>query len=70
MYKSGDFGLLREDENIEFIKRKDKQVIIKGKGVQLIEVENEMYRFKKINGVVVKLYLDSKNYSYNLKVIV
>lgn len=64
MYKSGDLGLLREDGEVEFIKRKDKQVMIGGKRVEPFEVENIMYRYPGIDMAVVKSYLDSKEYPY------
>lgn len=64
MYKSGDLGLLREDGTIEFIKRKDKQVMILGKRVEPLEVENVMYKIHDIDCAIVKPFFDEKNYAY------
>lgn len=64
MYKSGDLGLLREDGTIEFIKRKDKQVMIEGKRVEPLEVENVIYKCHDIDCAVVKPFFDEKEYAY------
>lgn len=42
MYRSGDLGMLCEDGNILFIKRKDLQVMIRGKRVEPEEVEHRI----------------------------
>lgn len=64
MYLSGDLGLLKEDGNIEFIKRKDQQVMIEGRRVEPLEVENVLYKFDAINTAIVKPYQDQNGYSY------
>jgi amino acid adenylation domain-containing protein len=42
MYNSGDLAQWRTDSNIEFIGRKDRQVKISGKRIELDEVEHEI----------------------------
>ncbi len=64
MYLSGDLGVLKEDGNIEFVKRKDEQVMIRGKRVEPLEVENVLYKLKEIDIAVVKPYQDNEGYSY------
>lgn len=64
MYLSGDLGLLKEDGNIEFIKRKDQQVMIQGRRVEPSEVENVLYKFNSINRAIVKPYQDQEGYSF------
>ena len=64
MYLSGDLGLLKEDGNIEFIKRKDQQVMIQGRRVEPSEVENVLYKFTPINRAIVKPYQDQDGYSF------
>lgn len=64
MYKSGDLGLLRKDGTIEFIKRKDKQVMIEGRRVEPLEVENIMYKYNGIDSAVVKPFFDENEYAY------
>ena len=64
MYLSGDLGLLKDDGNIEFIKRKDQQVMIEGRRVEPLEVENVLYKFKPINTAIVKPYKDEQGYPF------
>lgn len=64
MYKSGDLGRILEDGNIEFIKRKDQQVMIYGKRVEPLEVENVLLKINKIDNAIVKPYEDSNGLSY------
>lgn len=64
MYKSGDLGVVRADGNIEFIKRKDRQIMIMGKRVEPAEVENVMAGYGGLEAVVVKAYQDERGYPY------
>ena len=64
MYLSGDMGILRPDGTIEFLRRKDDQVMIGGRRVEPREVENVMYRFPCIEEAVVVPYLDHDDYPY------
>lgn len=42
LYKTGDYGLLREDGEIEFLGRMDNQVNIRGYRVELSEIESAL----------------------------
>lgn len=64
LYKTGDLGIILDDGNIDFIKRKDNQVMIMGKRVEVQEVENVMLRNYSIKNVVVKPNQDTKGYNY------
>ena len=64
MFLSGDLGLLKEDGNIEFIKRKDDQVMIKGKRVEPLEVESLLYKINEVETAIIKSYQDDEGCSY------
>lgn len=64
LYKTGDLGRILPDGNIDFIKRKDQQIMIWGKRVEPLEVENVMMKNNKIKNAIVKPYQDEKNYSH------
>ena len=64
MYLSGDLGLLRSDGSIEFIKRKDEQVMINGKRVEPLEIENVLYKMPEIREAIVRSYQDLNDFSY------
>jgi D-alanine--poly(phosphoribitol) ligase subunit 1 len=64
MYLSGDIGKVLSDGNIEFIKRNDDQVMIGGKRVEPLEVENVMYSCPGIDSAVVKPFKDTDGYPY------
>lgn len=44
MYRSGDLGYLLPDGNIAFLHRKDTQIMIYGKRVEVMEVESKLYQ--------------------------
>lgn len=52
-YKTGDFGFMDIDGNINFLYRKDKQVKIRGYRVELGEIENALNNFPEIEEAVV-----------------
>ena len=64
MYLTGDLGRLRADGNIEFIRRKDEQVMIGGRRVEPLEVEHVLYRYPGIENAVVVSRLDPQGYPY------
>lgn len=66
MYLSGDLGLLKTDGNIEFIRRKDEQVMIGGKRVEPLEVEGVIHRYPCIENAIITSRLDSDGYPYLL----
>jgi amino acid adenylation domain-containing protein len=53
LYRTGDFGRLLEDGNLEFLGRKDQQVKIRGVRVDLAEIENQMRKHPSVRDVAV-----------------
>lgn len=66
MYLSGDLGYLKADGNIEFVRRKDEQVMIGGKRVEPLEVESVMHKYHGIDNTIITSRLDSDGYPYLL----
>ena len=64
LYRTGDLGKILPDGNIDFIKRKDKQVMIFGKRVEPLEVENVMLKNCNIKNAIVRPFEDTNGYSY------
>lgn len=64
MYRSGDLGYLLPDGNIAFLHRKDTQVMIYGKRVEVMEVEARLYQCKGVEQAVVRAFLDEEGLSY------
>lgn len=64
LYKTGDLGRILPDGNIDFIKRKDQQIMIEGKRVEPLEVENIILKNDKIKNAIVQSYQDERNYSH------
>ncbi len=52
VYRSGDLGRLMENGNIEFLRRKDAQVKIRGIRIELGEIENRLRKYKHIRAAV------------------
>jgi len=53
MYRSGDFGRMLPDGNIEFIGRADDQVKVRGHRIELGEIEAQIRQQPAVNKVVV-----------------
>lgn len=53
LYRTGDFGRLLPDGNLEFLGRTDNQVKIRGNRVELGEVEQTICRYPQVNEAVV-----------------
>ncbi len=70
MYRSGDLGYILPDGNIAFLHRKDTQIMIKGKRVEVSEVENVLAKFKSIRQVYVSPNMDDNNLSYMVAYVV
>ncbi len=70
MYRSGDLGYLLPDGNIAFLRRKDTQIMIYGKRVEVAEVESTLARCAGIREAVVKAFTDESGLSYMTAYIV
>ncbi len=53
VYRTGDYGRLLDDGNLEFVGRKDHQVKIRGVRVELAEVENVLRSHESVRDVAV-----------------
>lgn len=70
MYRSGDLGYLLPDGNIAFLRRKDTQIMIRGKRVEVMEVESQLYQCDGISQAVVRPFTDENGLSYMIAYIV
>ena len=59
-YKTGDQGMIWDDETIEFLGRKDHQVKIKGYRIEIGEVESGINRIDYIKNAVVCIIDETK----------
>ena len=64
IYYSGDLGYLLPDGNIAFLHRKDTQVMIYGKRVEPMEVENVLLKCKGVKAGCVRAAKDESDLSY------
>lgn len=69
-YKSGDLGYILPDGNIAFLHRKDNQIMILGKRVEVAEVESNLYQCSGVSQAVVRAFTDEDNLSYMIAYIV
>lgn len=58
LYRSGDLGYFLPDGNIAFLHRKDTQIMIYGKRVEVMEVEARLYQCSGIEQAVVRAFTD------------
>ncbi len=70
MYRSGDLGYVLSDGNIAFLHRKDTQIMIYGKRVELMEVESRLYQCSGVEQAVVRAFTDEGGLSYMTAYIV
>lgn len=70
MYRSGDLGYVLPSGDIAFLHRKDTQIMIYGKRVEVMEVESELYRCKGVEQAVVRAFTDESGLSYMTAYIV
>lgn len=70
IYRSGDLGYLLPDGNIAFLHRKDTQIMIMGKRVEVSEVENVLMQSDLIHQACVCPEQDSNHLSYMVAYIV
>ena len=70
MYRSGDLGYLLPDGNIAFLHRKDTQVMILGKRVEVLEVESRLYQCTGVEQAVVRAFEDEDGLAYMIAYVV
>lgn len=70
MYRSGDLGYVLPDGNIAFLHRKDTQIMIYGKRVEVAEVESRLYRCRGVEQAVVRAFADEDGLAYMTAYIV
>lgn len=70
MYRSGDLGYVLPDGNIAFLHRKDSQIMIYGKRVEVKEVESCLCQCKNVQQAVVQANKDEKGLAYMTAYIV
>ncbi len=64
MYRSGDMGYVLPDGNIAFLGRKDTQIMIYGKRVEVAEVESRLYQCRDVQQAVVRAFVDEDGLAY------
>ena len=69
-YWSGDCGFWQPDGNLAFLNRKDSQVMIYGRRVEIQEVESALNQCEGINMAVVDHFLDEEGLPYLVAYIV
>lgn len=70
IYRSGDLGYLLPDGNIAFLHRKDTQIMIYGKRVEVMEVESTLYQCKGVEQAVVRAFTDDDGLSYMIAYVI
>lgn len=70
LYRSGDMGYQLPDGNIAFIARKDSQIMIGGKRVEVLEVESLLYQCTGVEQAVVRSFEDEHRQPYMAAYIV
>lgn len=70
MYRSGDLGYILPNGDIAFLYRKDTQIMIYGKRVEVMEVESTLYQCKGVEQAVVRAFTDENGLSYMIAYIV
>ena len=70
MYRSGDLGYLLPDGNIAFLHRKDTQIMIYGKRVEVMEVESRLHQCRGVEQAVVRAFTDEEGLPYMVAYIV
>ncbi len=70
MYCSGDLGYILPSGDIAFLHRKDTQIMIYGKRVEVMEVESTLYQCSGVAQAVVRAFTDENGLSYMIAYIV
>jgi amino acid adenylation domain len=63
-YKSGDLGFYNYNGELEFLRRRDTQVMIEGRRVEVDEVIHCLYKYEPINHATVQALKDEDGYHY------
>lgn len=64
MYRSGDLGIMQPDGNLLFLYRKDTQVMIMGRRVEPLEVQNILCECPEVEKGVVCANVDEQQLAY------
>ncbi|WP_164473115.1 non-ribosomal peptide synthetase [Clostridium sp. E02] len=64
LYRTGDYGVMRNEGYIEFIGRKDQQVKIRGYRIELGEIEACLVKHSAVKGVVAVDYTQANGERY------
>lgn len=64
MYRSGDLGYFLPNGELAFLHRKDTQIMIYGKRVEVSEVESRLYQCRDVQQAVVRAFTDEDGLSY------
>ena len=70
VYHSGDLGYFLPNGDLAFLRRKDTQVMIYGKRVEVMEVEARLYQCNGVEQAVVRAFTDEDGLSYMTAYIV
>ncbi len=70
IYHSGDLGYFLPSGDIAFLHRKDTQIMIYGKRVEVTEVESRLFKCRGVKQAVVKAFIDEDGLSYMIAYIV
>ncbi len=64
IYKTGDFGKFLSNGNVEFVKRKDNQIKLRGYRIELAEIEKVLVSHSKIRESIVILVSNNELNKY------
>lgn len=64
MYRSGDLGYVLPGGDLAFLHRKDTQVMIEGRRVEVMEVESCLYQCRGVEQAIVRAFTDEEGLSY------
>lgn len=70
MYRSGDLGYVLPSGDIAFLRRKDTQIMIYGKRVEVSEVESRLCQCKNVRQAAVRAFTDEAGLAYMTAYIV
>ncbi|CAC9975507.1 non-ribosomal peptide synthetase [Flavobacterium panici] len=64
LYRSGDLAVLLENGDLEYKRRSDNQIQLKGFRIELKEIEHHLYQHKLIDNAVVIMRVSKKDEPY------